>query len=94
MSTNGCGPGGTSGVQTITLGMVLPHLQGTSSPPSGFASIGSQCLSSAHTSLGSMALSGKTLLFAFVCMCSVCMHACVCMRVCEKAVGLVPIYLL
>ena len=26
MSTNGCGPGGTLGAHTITLGMVQPHL--------------------------------------------------------------------
>jgi len=40
MSTNGCGSGGTSGAYIITLGMVQPHLRGTSPPPGGFASTG------------------------------------------------------
>ena len=30
MSTNGRGPSWTSGAHTIILGIVLPHLQGTS----------------------------------------------------------------
>jgi len=38
MSANGYGPGGTSDAHTITLGMVQPHLQGTSPPPGAFAS--------------------------------------------------------
>ena len=38
MSTNGCGPGGTSGAHTITQGMVQLHLRGTNPPPGGFAS--------------------------------------------------------
>ena len=33
MSANGCGSGGTLGAHTITLGMVQPHLWGTSSSP-------------------------------------------------------------
>jgi len=41
MSANGCGPDGISGANTITLGMVLPHLRGTSPPPDEFASTGS-----------------------------------------------------
>ena len=41
MSTNGCGPGGTSGVHTIILGMVQPELLGTSPPLGGFGSTGS-----------------------------------------------------
>jgi len=41
MSTNDCGPGGTSGAHIITLGMVEPHLWDTSLRPGGFASTGS-----------------------------------------------------
>jgi len=48
MSANGCGPGGTLCAHTTTLGMVQPQLWGTSPPPDGFASTGSQRLSSAQ----------------------------------------------
>ena len=33
MSANGCGQGMTSGAHTIILGIVQPHLRGTSPPP-------------------------------------------------------------
>jgi len=41
MSTNVCGPGGTLGAHTITLGLEQPHLWGTGPTPGGFASSGS-----------------------------------------------------
>ena len=50
--SNGCGPGTTSVIYTISLGMAQSNLWGTSPTPGGFASTGSFWLSSAQAPQG------------------------------------------
>ena len=70
MSTNGRGPGGTLGAHTITLGIVQPHLRGTSPPPGWIYQrwlIASEY--SAHPALHWVSVTAKRLLCVCVCVC-------------------------
>ena len=78
-SDNGCGASGTSGAHTITLGHGTAHLRGASPPPGGFASTGSQHLSSAQASisLGQHDPLAAVIDFALLLILCVCVHVCV-----------------